>query len=342
MISLLFTVAAIAAYLHWRQRSLGLALAISHAACALSGLVHPNGGIAALISLTVLTFTFDRTRLRKSHVAVVAACYAVFSLGWGLWIAQAPDLFKAQFLGNVSNRYAGMITMTSFLKGEASRYMSAYGLEGPGGIKLIRILLPLSCLSAMLFCIFSTHLRRKARHLLLIFAGVSLSLVCWEGTKQGWYLVHLTPLFAAFLALSVSRLWSSGASLARLLAAAQVAIVVVGVAGLAYTASSRNFQTRYQPAIAFLDSHLSPKDLVFARSEFYFDLKCRTCLRDDVHLGILSGRLANYIVVDSDYAGQWALLRHSKPDLYRKIEQRFNTEYRDVFRTPTYRILQRL
>jgi len=42
MISLFFSMAALAGYMHWRRRSLALALAVANTACALSGMVHPN------------------------------------------------------------------------------------------------------------------------------------------------------------------------------------------------------------------------------------------------------------------------------------------------------------
>jgi 4-amino-4-deoxy-L-arabinose transferase-like glycosyltransferase len=341
MISLFFAMAALAGYMHWRERSLALALAVANTACALSGMVHPNGGIAAVASLVVLSFYLDRRRLRWRHLAVVAVCYGVLGLGWGLYIAKAPDLFAAQFLGNVGNRLAGPMTLTRLIKGEVKRYLSAYGLENAHGVKLVRCLLPASYLAAVLFCALSKDLRRRSGVLLLLFVAVSLTLVFLEGAKQGWYLVHLSPLFCAFLAISVNHLWESGRNMPRIIAAAQVGIVLLGVASLAYVASNRNLQRLYQPTVVFLNAHVERQDLVFARSEFYFGLECRTCLRDDLNLGAFSGLRAKYIVLDPDYAGQIAGLREKSPEVYCDIEQRLNTEYREVFRNPVYRVMQR-
>jgi hypothetical protein len=139
----------------------------------------------------------------------------------------------------------------------------------------------------------------------------------------------------------MNRLWESGNILARMAAAAQAAIVLLGVASLAYSASSRNLQRSYQPAVAFLNTHAGPRDLVFARSEFYFGLRCRPCLRDDEHLGVFSGRRADYVVIDSDYEQQWAVLREASPAIYRDIEERLSMEYREVFRNSNYRIVTR-
>jgi hypothetical protein len=122
--------------------------------------------------------------------------------------------------------------------------------------------------------------------------------------------------------------------MARTIAAAQALIVLLGVASLVYTASNRNLQRLYQPTVAFLNANVRPEDVVFARSEFYFGLQCRTCLRDDANLGALSGWRAQYIVLEPDYTDHLVELREKSPVIYREIEQRLNTEYQEVFQQP--------
>jgi hypothetical protein len=126
-----------------------------------------------------------------------------------------------------------------------------------------------------------------------------------------------------------------------MIAAAQALIVLLGVASLAYSASNRSLQRLYQPTVAFLNVHVGPEDVVFARSEFYFGLQCRTCLRDDANLGALSGRRAQYIVLDPDYAAHLVELREKSPVISREIEQRLRTEYREVFRNSNYHVMRR-
>jgi len=341
MISLFFGMAALAGYVHWRERSLTLALVVGNTACALSGMVHPNGGIAALGSLLVLTFYLDRSRLRWRHFAVAAACYGLLTLGWGFYIAKAPDLFVAQFFGNVAGRLGGPITLTKLAKGEVTRYLSAYGVQNVHGIKRARYLLPISYLGAVFLCAFSKDFRRRSAILLLMFAAGSLSLVLLEGAKQGWYLVHLSPLFCAFLAISVHWLWTKDNLLFRMVVPVQVVVVLLGLASAAYVASNRNLQRLYQPTVDFLNAHIKPQDLVFARSEFYFGLTCRDCLRDDANLGAVSGKRAQYIVLDSDYNSHLMNLQEKNPEMYHDIEQRLNTEYRPVFSNSVYRVLEK-
>jgi hypothetical protein len=93
--------------------------------------------------------------------------------------------------------------------------------------------------------------------------------------------------------------------------------------------------------VAYLNAHVAPGDVVFARSEFYFGLQCRTCLRDDENLGANSGLHAQYIVLDPDYIGHLTDLRDKSPAIYRSIEQRLNTEYQEVFRNANYQVMHR-
>jgi hypothetical protein len=90
----------------------------------------------------------------------------------------------------------------------------------------------------------------------------------------------------------------------------------------------------------FLNSHAGPRDLVVASSEFYFKIAHRNCLRDDWNLGAISGRAANYIVLNRDYNDHLADLRERDPVLYSGIEQRLGADYREVFRNADYQILQ--
>jgi hypothetical protein len=175
----------------------------------------------------------------------------------------------------------------------------------------------------------------------MMFVAISLTLVFLEGAKQGWYLVHLSPLFCAFLAIAMHRLWARGKVIGRMVAGTQALIVVLGVMSLMYTASSRNLQLLYRPTVAFLNDHVGPEDMVFARSEFYFGMQCRTCLRDDTNLGELSGRRAEYIVIDTDYTDHLMDLRAKSPATYRDIEDRLNKEYTEVFHNSNYQVLRR-
>ena len=343
MISLFLGSVALAGYMSLRDRSLSWALMVASGASALSGMMHPNGGIAAVISLAVLVFSVDRARLRWSHLAVVVACYGVVGLGWILYITKAPDLFAAQFLGNVANRFAHHRTVTGLFLGEFARYASAYGLDGAHGLKATLYVLPAVYLASVAVSFLLKDVREKQgpRILLLMFVGISVSLIFLEGSKQGWYLVHLSPIFASFVAIGANRLCQSARVLPRLTAVLQVSIVLLGAGRLCYTARSQHLQRLYQPTVAYLNDHIGSSQLVFARSEFYFGLHCRTCLRDDPNLGVFSGRRADFIVIDQDYSAHLASLLQANAAAYGDVSRLLDTEYREVFRNDSYQVLQR-
>jgi 4-amino-4-deoxy-L-arabinose transferase-like glycosyltransferase len=343
LMSLFFAMAALAAYLHWRERRLALALAAANIACALSGMIHPNGGLAAVAALLALVLCLDRARLRWSYLAIVAACYGVLAMGWGLWVAKAPDLFETQFFGNVAGRL-GQHAMTPvwLVRGEMMRYWSAYALENAHGAKLVKVLVPLALVAATLYCVFSSELRRQARVLLWMFGAVSLTLVLLEGSKQGWYLVHVLPYLAAFAALSIHHLWQSGTAIPRMSAVAQACCLLIGLASVAYTASGRNLQRLYTPMESYLNSHLGPGEVVFGGSEVYFGLDCHTCLRDDANLGALTHRQARLIVFNGDYTQHLDELRRKNPEVYQNIEKSLGGEYREVFHNANYQVMERV
>jgi 4-amino-4-deoxy-L-arabinose transferase-like glycosyltransferase len=339
IVSLFFGMLALAAYMHWRERSLSLALIAANLACAASGLVHPCGGVSALIALVVLAVCLDRKRLSLGHLALVAGCYGGAALiWWFVHISQDPHLFVTQFIGNV--RWRLRAPSKGRITGELYRYITAYDLQHGAGIKSVRYLIPIVYLGAALYCALSRGLRRQAGILLLMFSGIYLSYILLEGTKQGWYLVHILPLFASFVAISGYSLWTSGKLPARMIAVAVALTVLIGPATSVYSASHRNLQQQYLPALAFLNQTLQPKDLIFARSQFYFGLKCKSCLRDDEHLGYYSGRRPNYIVMDLDYEEELEDFGAAHQTAYEDIKQRLARDYTEVFHNPAYRVLK--
>jgi hypothetical protein len=102
------------------------------------------------------------------------------------------------------------------------------------------------------------------------------------------------------------------------------------------------YRAQYLPAVAFLNSHLQPNNVVFGRSELYFGLLCRACLKDDVRLGANSGKHADFLVLDTDYRKTIAGFAFSEKSTYRFIEELLSGgEYIPVFRNDLYEVFQR-
>ena len=136
--------AGLAAYLGIRSRSLSFALLVSNALIAASGLTHPNG-ILYLASLLFLVWSFDRREIKWVHVAAGAAPYVAGAAIWSTYILQSPGDFVAQFGSNARTRTSGITSPWALIKGEALRYMNAYGLGSQAtGLSRLRVVMLLA------------------------------------------------------------------------------------------------------------------------------------------------------------------------------------------------------
>jgi hypothetical protein len=85
--------AALASYVHFRERSLPLAMLVSNACIAASGMMHPNGIFHAL-ALATLMLWFDGRRMWRWPVILSAAApYLVTAAAWGYYISLDYEAF---------------------------------------------------------------------------------------------------------------------------------------------------------------------------------------------------------------------------------------------------------
>ncbi len=89
--------ASIASYLAFRKDHVYRGIVVANCCAAASVFTHPNGVIwVAFLAVLALQ---DRRKFRLRDVTALLP-YAVFAAGWGLYIAQRPGLFAAQFTAN--------------------------------------------------------------------------------------------------------------------------------------------------------------------------------------------------------------------------------------------------
>jgi hypothetical protein len=339
MLSLFFAVAALAAYLHRRERSLWQAVLAANACCAVSGLIHPNGGIQGLVALAVAATYLDRDRLRLWLAAVAAVPYIVFGTMWAWWIAQAPSYFIAQFLGNAANRVPH--GFGAAVAGEAGRYLRAFGALGGGTVAHAHLVIPIAYLLGVAGCLLIGPKIRNL-NLFLILAGLqAVVLLFTEGSKQGWYLVYSMPVLDTLLAVWMLYLWNRQTRWSLCLLGVHALVVLAVLGGLVGLVAKRNYQRKYIPAVAFLNSRVSAPQIVFGRAELFFGMHCRTCLIDDERLGENSARSANWIVIDPDYADNIERDRLSDPATFAFIKKRLKSEYSTKFDDGAFDIRQR-
>lgn len=330
--------AALAAYLGLRLRNLTLALFVANSLVAASGMTHPNG-VLYLASLLFLVFFFDRQSVRWLHAAAAVGPYAIGAAIWGAYIFQSPSDFVAQFGSNARTRTSGVTSPWAVIKGEALRYVHAYGL-GPesSGLARIKIVMLLGYFGGVAGTLLTPKLRRQppTRVLLSMFALTFGLMVLVEGAKQDWYLVHIIPLFSAVLSVYVVHAMAERMIRARFVFAAITILVMLHVGLVGWLSHRKDYQNSYKPVAEFLKSPPNASANLIGSGELGFEVGFDR-VTDDTRLGYYSGKQADLIVVEQIYEGWFVKHQRREPDVYRHVATTLSTA-RNVFDNGRYRV----
>jgi len=338
----------IAAYLSLRERSLPAAVFSGNALAAAAGLTHPVAGYLAFLAQVFLLLYFDRGRLNLRLLALAAAPYLAGGAAWGVYILKDPAAFAVQFATNaaMSGRLDGLHAPWRGIWRELSvRYAAGYGLlghsecvSGPSFLKSSMLLLyGAGILGALTIRDVRRH---KGCRVLMFLAGIFfLALSVLDSQKAYYYLPHTTPFYAALTSACSLSLMREGRRPFRITAAALAGVLLVQTGGLAYRAWQNPYARVYRPAMAFLSTCAGPADTVFGSASAGFGFGFEKGLVDDLRLGYLTGRKADFVVLDQEYRSAIRDYAASDPKLYAFIERRIATEYVPVYQMDDYTIL---
>jgi hypothetical protein len=333
--------AGIAAYLVLRERSFLKAVAVSQALAAAAFFTHPNGALPALL-LAITTVYLDRKRLRPAVIPVAALPYLAIGGAWALYIAQAPSDFKAQFLGNASDRGPTISTPIEAIKLEIThRYMDNFGLADwssfTGRLNLIPLIILLAG-AVLCFCIPAIR-RDRGYRLVLIWTAVSFIYLTWfEGLKTHFYLIYLTPLYSVLCAIAVHWAWTSRARW-RLAAATALALLILLQTGRTVASVARNRRrTAFNPVVHYLRQHFSPATFMMGDGSLMFGLGPEWNVLDDFRLGYNSGKRPEVIVIDEAWEDRIRMLEDPHPEIWAHV-QRVLSDFREVYNRNGYRVL---
>jgi hypothetical protein len=330
--------AGIAAYLWLRARNLFVALFGSNALIAASGMTHPNG-VLYLASLTFLVVYFDRRNIRVIHVGAAAAPYLIGAAMWSTYIFQNPADFIAQFGSNARTRTSGITSPWAVIRGEALRYVNAYGLGSQStGLARIKIVMLLAYLAGMTGVLLSPFLRRQTPSRILLFmTGLTFGLmVIVEGAKQDWYLVHIIPLFGALLALWIVHCVRAHVLPAGIVALGMAGFVVVNIGLVGWLAHRTDYQSKYMPVVEFLRATPNEHARIIGSAELGFQVGFDR-VSDDTRLGYYSRKMPDLIVVEHIYEGWFRKHEVREPDVYRHVRTTLAAA-RKVFDNGQYRV----
>lgn len=340
MMSAMLGIGSLAAFLAMRERNLLSALAVSSSLSSAAVFTHPMA-IVHFLGLTFLVLYFDRARIRATHVLVAAAPFLLGAGLFGWYVSRSPNDFMAQF-GSNANYMGRLQAVTSplwSLKDEfVRRYLLAYGLGphsvGHSGPIILKSLALLAYLAGVIGCVCLSGVRGNKLYriplLLIPIYYVGMSLI--DGTRNTYYLVHITPLAVAALALFADQLIVRGWMPVWLVGCGLLGVALVQAGGIVYKIRLNSYANRYMPVVQFLKEHMRPNSIVMGTSALAFDLGFDgTRLRDDAQLGYRSGAIADFVVVDEIYADTFVGHTLHRPPVAAYVKQLLETEYRKVY-----------
>ena len=333
--------AALAAYLHWRERRLALAMAISHTLAAASTLTHPNGMLpwAGLVGLAIY---LDGRRLRVWHAGIATAPYILGFAAWGLYISHDPAMFVQQFGGNAGGRWHGV---RGWIDTTIETYAAAFGLKTTwaGAVVHLKLLTLLAYLAGTAGVLLTPSLRRArgVQALLLLTTIYFVLMSLFHSANSHDYLIHIVPMYAALLAVWLDWSWAAGRIPRTILAGAAGGLVLLQIGGTVQRAVLDPYRKMYMPVVDYLQQHASPGTLVMGSAELGFRLGFTPSLIDDVRLGYYSGRHPGFIVVDDRYREWFRGFAAKSPNISRHVQATLANEFVKVYDHEPYQIYDR-
>ena len=337
---------ALAVYVRLRSGNLFAALLAANTLLALAMLTHPIGLIGFPL-LAVLVLGLDRRSLRLRHFFAVAIPY-LFAAGAGaLYLSTDFPAFQSQFgLVSKSNRFSVLQSPFQTVLREFSARIAGFYLpsSSTGAQRWLRGLIPLALGAGLLGAVFepSVWRQRGARLLVMLAPAVFLIMSVYDGAKQTYYLVHMTPLFCCAAAVWLSRVWLRPRG--RVLASVYLALLL-GLQ-LVWTASSilrDPYHHTFLPMTRYVGNRLhdcGAQCVVIASAEVGLALGFEDSrLHDDLLLGYRSGLKPDYIVMDGKgYYANLEGLDTTYPVIARYMRNLLNQRYHKVYSDGYYNV----
>jgi hypothetical protein len=339
--------AGLAVYCSLRERNLLRAMLLGHILVAAAIFTHPNG-ILFFAGLMFLTIALDRRRIRFAYLAASSTPYLAGAAAWGLYIMQAPHDFVAQMWSQIRGKSGGNLAFSplEFIRREVvNRYLVAYGLgphsSGVAGPVALKAIVLAAYVAAALVLLGNRELRRnRGCQLLLGLTGLVFAIMTFFNEKLTCYLLNITPLYSAILAVAMLWLYRRGrvARAAAILSFAAVLTVQAG--GLLLRSRLNLYARQFIPAAEFVKHRLHPGMTVVASADFGFGIGFDQ-LTDDGTLGFYSHKLPDLIVVDEMYLDVFDGHRRQRPAIYRYVSRTLREDYTLIYDHEYYKVYER-
>ncbi len=309
----------IAAYVALRERSIRVAAFVGGFLTAAACFGHPVGALHAGGLLLTAIF-LDRKCLKWTDFALAALPYLIFAALWGLYIAQAPDIFWSQIHAHASYRLRGLSSpVRAILTDSVLRYVTYFTPQGRGAQLKLGILLVYW--AGILSAAFVPALRRaRGVLLLLLLSGLYyVELALLDGSRFPHYMVHVIAMWALLLAAVAGFAISNKLVPAPILGVVLCGFVLLQISGHVIKIRQNTYRNEYLPTIAFVLNHSNRQTLVMGPSQLQFGLSDRK-LVDDARLGGLTGLSPDIIVLDQFHRDP-RLFEVREPDMARYVSE---------------------
>ena len=324
----------IAIFLSWEERGYARAIFWGAFCSATSALTHPIAGMMATAGLGVTILWYSRGRFWLWHPLVAAVPYLLFFGAWGIYIAQAPDLFKRQLLDLSSGRMGAWRAPATAVWNEfMQRWAGPFGLSGHFGLRQICVLVLLAYAVGLGWALFRFRsFARSGFGLLCLVPVLDLVLLCFaDNTKNAAYLVHVLPWLAACLAVLLVKYWQRGGVVVFTL------LLAIQIFGTAYLVSRLEYQREFAPAVSFLQQHGGK---VTGEAQLGFGLGFdNAAVIDDHRLGFYSGPKTAIFAMDRAYDIFLERYRSTHPEIYQFVMAKVKRS-KLIFENAQYRIYQ--
>jgi Dolichyl-phosphate-mannose-protein mannosyltransferase len=324
---------AVAAYVYFREKHFQRAVFLSQVFGAAAAFIHPNA-VLVMVALVVMAWRFDRKRFRVRYLFIGAAPYVFFAALWGLYIAQSPQDFLAQFVvhaaGHDSERIRTLFRPHIAIGMEVVRHLTAYYLGGvwAGSMAGWMMLIPLLYLPAVIW--FLARWRRhegRVRMFATYATALLLAMIFLNGFKAYFYLIYLVPIYNTMLAIWLLYLWERKGAEKWAASAIGLTFVAVQLSISILHIRADEYHRDYEPAISDLVKYRAEGKNIIGTAALGFGLGFDG-FHDDVRLGMYSGLNPDVLVIDRSYRFFYRIMEHDEPPVFEHVATMLAATYR--------------
>jgi hypothetical protein len=278
--------AAIAFYLRFRERHLGLALTFASALMGMAGLSHPAAAVLAAV-LGVIILTRDLRRLRLIHIVCAASAGACVLLPWAAYIWQDFATFKQQWAGNMRGRTHPTLNPVFLLANDVrDRYVWLF-FASRQGLQKVAALNPAAIVIAFVWAALARRFWRSERSRLFVALAATafVALAVVDGSKYSQYLIYAFPVYLSLSAVTLAWHWNKQTLFSRLTTCClAAAIVVPGMASAVYAGRKLRADTEFASMLSAVRAVRVDDEQITGPSELAFVFGFDGSVIDDRHM----------------------------------------------------------